>query len=331
MPNISDLFHFLLFADDTTCLTSSDSINDLPSKVNPEIQKLSIWFSTNKLTINVEKTFYVIFMTRQKEQHLRLNMSNLEPLILNDSPIKRVDYVKFLGFFLDKNLDFKTHLNSTCTKISKAIYMLSQAAKILSIKELKLVYSALILPYLNYGLLVWGGKCKVNTPYSILDRGSTKDNMSPLASIHSLQKRAFRIISKCKSYISHHIPICSSLGLLDLEDIYNVRALSFFYDFFHGDLPPFFVNFVSLHYSRNNELFLKTKFRRTNIASSILCHTLPYIWNVLPVNMKSNITKSKHIFIRDIKIFYLEKYKSWECTARTCYICSNIPTNTSQL
>ena len=180
----------------------------------------------------------MIFMTRQKECNLGQALSNLEPLLFNNLPIQKTNYVKFLGLLLDKNLDFKPHLNYSRIKISKGLYMLSRAAKILNSWELKLIYSAIILPYLTYGILVWGGKCKIHTaPYLTLDRGQPADNMSSLSLIYNLQKRALRIISKSHPR-SHHIPICSSLQLLDLEDIYNVRALSFFYDFFHDKLPP---------------------------------------------------------------------------------------------
>ena len=69
MPQISKLMNFVLFADDTTALYSSPSINDLFQTTNKEIDNLGIWFDTNKLLINVSKTNYVLFTSLQKEQH----------------------------------------------------------------------------------------------------------------------------------------------------------------------------------------------------------------------------------------------------------------------
>ena len=318
MPLISSLVSYILYADDTTGIFSSPSLDDLFQIAVNELNSLNDWFSSNKLLINSSKTNFVLFMTRQRELSIHITES-LDYRLLSRQ-INRKDETKFLGLLLDKNLDFKPHINYSRIKISKGLYMLSRAAKILNSRELKLIYSAIILPYLTYGILVWGGKCKIyRAPYLSLDRGQPADNMCSLS--YNLQKRALRIISKSHPR-SHHIPICSSLQLLDLEDIYNVRALSFFYDFFHDKLPPYFNQFVSLRYSRNDELFIKTRFHRTNIASSSLCHTLPYIWNPLPIEIKNNLLKSKFTFIRSLKNYYLDKYSNWECHTHQCYSCS---------
>ena len=261
------------------------------------------------------------FMTHQKERHV--NFSEAQTLSLSNLQIKSSNCVRFLGFLLDPHLNFKCHLDYVCSKLLKGIYALSRAAQVLpSSNELKLIYSALILPYLHYGLLSWGGKCKTKTPYYTLDSGDTSNNMIPLSRVHNLQKRALRIVAK-SNFLSHHIPLCYSLQLLDLEDIYNVKSLSFFYDYYHGELPPFYVNFLVLYVSRNNELLIKTNYRRTNLAASSLQNTLPNIWNPLPPSTKAYLTCSKPVFLRHIKQYYLEKYKYWTCIDDSCYVCRN--------
>ena len=124
-----------------------------------------------------------------------------------------------------------------------------------------------------------------------------------------------------KSYLSHHIPICYSLKLLSLEDLYNVKALSFFYDFYHGNLPPYFSNFLSLFFSKNNEIMIRTKYRRTDIAACLISNTLPNIWNPLPSEVKTDLFKSKHIFLYRVKQYFVEKYKSWTCKYSNCHSC----------
>lgn len=144
--------------------------------------------------------------------------------------------------------------------------------------------------------------------------------MKSLSSIHNLQKKALRIISKSK-YLAHHIPICHSLQLLNLPDLYNLKALTFFYDYYHGKLPPFFNNKLSFQLSRNNEMILKTQYRRTDIAAMFLFNTLPSIWNPLPTDIKSQINKSKNTFVSKVKSFLINKYENWECTDDNCYAC----------
>ena len=60
LPNATD-FLTLLFADDTTFQLSGTNLNLLFEKSNVELDKASIWFKANKLTLNVKKTKYMLF------------------------------------------------------------------------------------------------------------------------------------------------------------------------------------------------------------------------------------------------------------------------------
>ena len=52
----STLLYSLLFADDTTLLASGPNLVDLVSFVNLELQKVSTWFRTNKMSLHPLKT-----------------------------------------------------------------------------------------------------------------------------------------------------------------------------------------------------------------------------------------------------------------------------------
>lgn len=319
MPSASSLLELILFADDTTALYNSASLDDVFHTMNMEINKLNTWFNVNKLSINLKKTNFILFMTRQKESFVSVN-DDSHSVHFGSTRIDSVSYTKFLGLFLDKNLNLKEEINLVCSKLSKGIYALSRAAKILPLSCLKTLYSSLILPYLNYGLLIWGGICKSETDTQSLDRGEIKNHMKNLHPISILQKRALRIISN-SHYLAHHIPICYELKILDLEHLYNIKALSLFYDYFHGKLPPFFVNKLSLHYNRHNELIIKTQFRRTDLASTLVFNTLPTIWNTLPSDLKSYLSKTKKTFLSKMKNYYISSYENWKCLNTNCYAC----------
>ena len=49
----SNLFHFILFADDTTLITKNDIYNT--DIINAELAKLLIWFKVNKLSQKKKK------------------------------------------------------------------------------------------------------------------------------------------------------------------------------------------------------------------------------------------------------------------------------------
>ncbi len=55
----------IMFADDTTAHVASFSLPDLLSNVNVDLNSLSTWLRTNKLSLNVSKTKYMIFSTKE--------------------------------------------------------------------------------------------------------------------------------------------------------------------------------------------------------------------------------------------------------------------------
>ncbi len=57
--NVSNLLTFVLFADDTNIFCSSTSLHDLQDTVNRELAKRFVWFSVNRLSINLGKTNYM--------------------------------------------------------------------------------------------------------------------------------------------------------------------------------------------------------------------------------------------------------------------------------
>ena len=319
MPLSSPILSFILFADDTTGIYSSPTLDELFLTVNKEIENLQVWFNSNKLLINATKTHLVTFMTHQKQKYVN---SENHSLLICHSSLKPTTCAKFLGLQLDSNLSFKNHFSFICSKISKGIYAIKRASSILEKKDLITLYYALIYPYLSYGLLVWGGICKLDTHFRKLHKGPAQNHMKTLTTVHKLQKRALRTISK-QGYLSHHIPLCHTLQILDLEQLYDMKALSFLHDYYHDKLPPLFNDKFSFYNNRNNELCLKIRYRRTDIASAALYHTLPNIWNPLPNQLKAYLPKSKRVFLREVKSHFLQTYENWLCDKTNCFVCNS--------
>ena len=61
LPNVSKKLYSNLFADDSSVFLEGNNINSLSTIINEELNKLSIWLASNKLTLNIEKSDYVIF------------------------------------------------------------------------------------------------------------------------------------------------------------------------------------------------------------------------------------------------------------------------------
>ena len=77
----------------------------------------------------------------------------------NRSPIDYVTEFIFLGLTLDCKLNFKSHLKTIGTKISRVIRLLHKLKYIFPAYLLRMIYNSLILPHINYCLLAWGSNC----------------------------------------------------------------------------------------------------------------------------------------------------------------------------
>ncbi len=53
-----------MFADDSTLYTSS-SMAELSNHINIDLEFLAEWFRANKLSLNINKTKYIIFTNRR--------------------------------------------------------------------------------------------------------------------------------------------------------------------------------------------------------------------------------------------------------------------------
>ena len=82
----------LLFADDTAIIDSDTDLRTLISRVNIEIQKIANWFRSNKMSVNVNKTKYIIFRPRGVKIDVDLNeegiIYNRNEIGLPDDPDK---------------------------------------------------------------------------------------------------------------------------------------------------------------------------------------------------------------------------------------------------
>ena len=68
-----------------------------------------------------------------------------------------VKETKFLGIWLDDELNWNCHLSKVSTKIKRNVYLLKNHKNILDCNTLKLIYLAQIQSHINYGLVLWGG------------------------------------------------------------------------------------------------------------------------------------------------------------------------------
>ena len=109
----SDILSFILFADDSNVFFAHKNPYTLVQIINLELQKLTQWIRANKLSLNLQKTKYMIFS----------NTIEALPadIILDDSPLECVSQITFLGITVDNKLSWKPHVLNVCKTLSRNI------------------------------------------------------------------------------------------------------------------------------------------------------------------------------------------------------------------
>ena len=138
----------ILFADDTTIYKRHRNVRYLKWCIEEDLQTISDWFKENKLTLNLNKTVYVFFGNSKNEVKPDLEISNIT--------LKPSKIAKFLGLWLDEDLNWNTHITKLINKIKRNMHLLQVPKNLFNEQALKIIYHAHIQSHINYGLLIWG-------------------------------------------------------------------------------------------------------------------------------------------------------------------------------
>ena len=137
------------FADNTTLVFTHKNLNYLRFSIEKELSIVQDWFNANKLTLNVDKSVYLLYHNHNQN----IPAFNIE---LNGIVIPRVKEAKLLGVWLDDKLKWDTHANKLLNKLKCGIGMLKWSKNLLSNKAKKLLYFGQVHSNLCYSICIWG-------------------------------------------------------------------------------------------------------------------------------------------------------------------------------
>ena len=263
---INDLGHFfenfrpILFADDSNLITNGKNINEIEHKFKLEITKLVKWLQTNRLSLNLTKTHYMIFGTNKKKFPSDLNLE-IEGVIIDE-----VKETKFLGIILENTLSWNSHISHISKKIAKSVGILTRARQMLNKKILTQLYYSFLYPYIMYCNVIWG-----NSPDKHLWQ------------IFKLQKRAMRVIANIRRRDSTQQAF-NELRILRLPELYIYSVLIFVFKFKNGLLPATFNDFFTENreyhrYPTRGATNLRAPRAKLKIASTFVKTTGTNLWN----------------------------------------------------
>src|ERR1700733_1416209 len=93
----SSILQFIMFADDTNVFMSDNLLPTLIRNMNEELAKVEIWFKANKLSLNLNKTNYILFTSKKKMSFVHEHEFSIS---IDNQCINRVTSAKFLGVYI---------------------------------------------------------------------------------------------------------------------------------------------------------------------------------------------------------------------------------------
>ena len=300
----SDKLQFFLFADDTNLLYADKSLKSLETTVNEELMKVYNWLTANKLSLNAKKSNYVIFRPYQKRIDYQVIIKIYDHAIKAYVSLESKDYVKYLGIIIDANLTWKAHVDYIALKISKTVGIISRIRHFLPRRTLLNIYKTLILPYLQYGIAIWGQASNTH-----------------LQKLLKLQKRVLRLIYFV-NYKVHAIPLFLSSNMLPLNMMYLSTIMYTMYDTFNKCIPSkilnlfIFTNDVHTFNTRStsSEKYY-VKFSRTNQQRCSFSRIGAEVWNDIPLRIRKYSKNKFRSEVKDILFKIFSKEDSYLDTA----------------
>ena len=188
------------YADDTSIILARPTMAELSAVCSAAAEQMRVWCGDNQLRLNVDKTGLLSFSKQSiSEESIYVRLDRKSVPVSSD--------IKFLGVYLDANLDWECHINSLNNKLNTYCGLLRRLRDQLFTDTIRLLYFSNIQSIMTYGILFWGsGKNAIK--------------------IFRTQKRLIRCIlglsptTSCKPYFLQ-------LGFLTVPSLYFLSLVTF--------------------------------------------------------------------------------------------------------
>jgi hypothetical protein len=135
-----------IYADDTSVLLTAKNDEGLETKINCMLDYMMGWFSANGLALNTNIMKFT--SSYLKNEAFQITYQN--------EIITGTNNIKFLGLELDKNINWKNHIQKIIPKLSSACYLVRRMYPCCNLNTLKMIYFAYFHTVMEYGIMFWG-------------------------------------------------------------------------------------------------------------------------------------------------------------------------------
>ena len=187
---------------------------------------------------------------------------------------------------IDNSLDWKEHIKTVSTNVSRAIGFLKHAKTFLGEETLKTLYTGIVQPHFRYCCSVWG--CA----------GSTELNQ-----LQKLQNRAARIITN-SSVDTPSRPLIDKLGWKTIEQLIASKSKTMVSKSLHELAPKYLRDLFtrnakcSSYLLCNSETDLRLPLKKSSNGQKCFSYRGAKAWNDHPTNTKQ--APSLNIFKKSI-------------------------------
>lgn len=259
-----------LFADDAEIHVPGSSLPEIETLLQCDVNNAIAWFTRNKLTVNTNKCFSMLFSSRpDPNQKLKLHAGNVDIACEHSS--------RYLGVYPDSNLKWDVHVTNLCKKVSPKLALMAKLKNILPPKCIERIYHCIIQPHIDYCLTVWGF-----TDNKYIDL------------VQRLQNRAARIVTGMYDRIqTRGIDLVKRLGWQTVRERRDYFTVLLVHRAIHETAPVNITDLFTLTSTLNPRL-TRSSSRNNLYVPKVTRHAYNQslqlngskIWNELPLSIK---------------------------------------------
>ena len=295
---------FRVFADDTGIFCQGKDVNSLIETARNIMINLEEWFACNKLTLNTDKTCFIIFKSSRWKQ---VNIPDF--INFNNKSINRVSGIKYLGLFLDESLNFNNHTNEVCSALKRFFPTFYNVRSYLSLKQARTIYYTMMYSKIKYAIYTYGV--------------TKQDNINK---IQVLQNKLLKVLT-FRNYRYSTNKLHNDFDILKVNDIINQEILTFVHEYINNRLPSIFDEYfthrftIDTYITSERKIWFITPRFYTDTGGDAIKVKGAQLWNGLKLDIKPNI--SNKFFRKAFKDSVL-KYDTWKYKLLYIYTISHL-------
>ena len=142
------------YADDVTYSKSILSAEDVED-VDDDLSNIKSWLDRQHMKLNLSKVKKMVISRKKSLPTLKV--------CIDGHQIESVTSFKLLGVTVTSDLSWRCHITSTCARAKKLLGFLYRVFRLAGTSCLRRLYTALVLPVLDYSSSIWDPSQKVHS------------------------------------------------------------------------------------------------------------------------------------------------------------------------